>query len=209
MTAKDRQGVQCDFCHRGVDPDYKPGISPPRDQIVLDSLDAIPHTHANGQFVSDPDPIQRGPYSDADASHLFLESPFHREAAICGTCHDVSNPALANLGLSPLPDQSGGADLITEQYSAFRYFHVERTFSEFMLSSYAQAGGAATNTEFEALSGIGWVAKCQDCHMRDGVGKACTEAFVSSFLAILALDFALAVIFKGIYETIWGVHIFM
>jgi phospholipid/cholesterol/gamma-HCH transport system permease protein len=42
-----------------------------------------------------------------------------------------------------------------------------------------------------------------------GVGKACTEAFVSSFLAILALDFILAVIFKGIYETIWGVHLFM
>ncbi|MBN1844340.1 MAG: ABC transporter permease [Sedimentisphaerales bacterium] len=40
-----------------------------------------------------------------------------------------------------------------------------------------------------------------------GVGKACTEAFVNSFLTILALDFALAVIFKGIYETIWGLRI--
>jgi phospholipid/cholesterol/gamma-HCH transport system permease protein len=36
-----------------------------------------------------------------------------------------------------------------------------------------------------------------------GVGQACTEAFVSSFISILALDFALAVIFKSIYNTFW------
>jgi phospholipid/cholesterol/gamma-HCH transport system permease protein len=37
-----------------------------------------------------------------------------------------------------------------------------------------------------------------------GVGKACTEAFVNSFLTILILDFFLAVIFKVSYEMIWG-----
>ena len=36
-----------------------------------------------------------------------------------------------------------------------------------------------------------------------GVGQACTEAFVASFIAILALDFALAVIFKAIYAIFW------
>ena len=36
-----------------------------------------------------------------------------------------------------------------------------------------------------------------------GVGQACTEAFVASFISILALDFALAVVFKGIYLTFW------
>ncbi len=36
-----------------------------------------------------------------------------------------------------------------------------------------------------------------------GVGQACTEAFVASFISILALDFALAVIFKAIYATFW------
>jgi phospholipid/cholesterol/gamma-HCH transport system permease protein len=39
-----------------------------------------------------------------------------------------------------------------------------------------------------------------------GVGKACTEAFVSSFISILILDFVLVVIFKAIYETIWPVR---
>jgi len=38
-----------------------------------------------------------------------------------------------------------------------------------------------------------------------GVGQACTEAFVASFISILALDFALAVIFKGIYATFWPI----
>jgi phospholipid/cholesterol/gamma-HCH transport system permease protein len=36
-----------------------------------------------------------------------------------------------------------------------------------------------------------------------GVGQACTDAFVASFIAILALDFALAVIFKAIYNTLY------
>jgi phospholipid/cholesterol/gamma-HCH transport system permease protein len=38
-----------------------------------------------------------------------------------------------------------------------------------------------------------------------GVGRACTEAFVASFISILALDFALAVIFKAIYSTFWPI----
>ena len=36
-----------------------------------------------------------------------------------------------------------------------------------------------------------------------GVGQACTEAFVSSFILILAIDFALVIIFKAVYETFW------
>jgi phospholipid/cholesterol/gamma-HCH transport system permease protein len=36
-----------------------------------------------------------------------------------------------------------------------------------------------------------------------GVGQACTEAFVASFISILALNFALAVIFKTLYFTFW------
>jgi phospholipid/cholesterol/gamma-HCH transport system permease protein len=38
-----------------------------------------------------------------------------------------------------------------------------------------------------------------------GVGQACTEAFVASFISILALDFALAVVFKAIYTTFWPI----
>ena len=38
-----------------------------------------------------------------------------------------------------------------------------------------------------------------------GVGQACTEGFVASFISILALDFALVVIFKAIYNTFWSI----
>ncbi|MFC1676989.1 MlaE family ABC transporter permease [Planctomycetota bacterium] len=36
-----------------------------------------------------------------------------------------------------------------------------------------------------------------------GVGQACTEAFVASFISILAINFALGIIFKAIYNTFW------
>jgi len=132
--------------------------------------------NASGQFFASGGGQKRASFADAEEKHKQLYSRYHKSKYFCATCHDVSNPALANLGLSGLSDQSGGADLITEQYSAHRYFHVERTFSEFILSDYAQQGGAATNPEFEQISGgIGWVAKCQDCHMRDVTGYGCNK----------------------------------
>jgi len=124
----------------------------------------------SGQFFVSPDAAKRASFADAEARHQMFYSRFHKSKYMCDTCHDVSNPILANLGLSGLPDD--GTGLITEQYSAARYFHVERTFSEFMLSAYGQDGGAATNPEFQAQGApdITHAAKCQDCHMRDVVG---------------------------------------
>ena len=42
-----------------------------------------------------------------------------------------------------------------------------------------------------------------------GVGQACTEAFVASFISILALDFILAVIFKAIYNALWPMRMLL
>jgi phospholipid/cholesterol/gamma-HCH transport system permease protein len=39
-----------------------------------------------------------------------------------------------------------------------------------------------------------------------GVGEACTEAFVGSFISILALNFIFAVIAKAIYNTFWSIQ---
>jgi phospholipid/cholesterol/gamma-HCH transport system permease protein len=36
-----------------------------------------------------------------------------------------------------------------------------------------------------------------------GVGQACTEAFVASLICILAIDFSVAMISKGVYLTFW------
>jgi len=132
--------------------------------------------NGSGQYFVAANATKRASFADAEPSHQFFYSRYHKSKYFCATCHDVSNPALANLGLSGLPNQSGGAHLISEQYSAFRYFHVERTFSEFMLSGYAQQGGMATNPEFAAASGgITAAAKCQDCHMFDVTGRACNK----------------------------------
>jgi phospholipid/cholesterol/gamma-HCH transport system permease protein len=42
-----------------------------------------------------------------------------------------------------------------------------------------------------------------------GVGQACTEAFVGSFILILAIDFVLVVITKAIYTTLWPLKILL
>ena len=132
--------------------------------------------NGSGQYFVAANATKRASFADAEPSHQFFYSRYHKSKYMCGTCHDVSNPALANLGLSGLSDQSGGSHLISEQYSAFRYFHVERTFSEFRLSAYGQQGGTATNPEFAAASGgIVNAAKCQDCHMFDVTGRACNK----------------------------------
>jgi len=172
LTEKDRQGIHCDFCHRSVDPDYKEGISPPEDLEILNALDEIPLNYANGQFVSDPDPIRRGPYADADASHAFLESPFHRESDICGTCHDVSNPAFV-LGDAPGKYEPNDFDTPHPDGDLRNMFPVERTFSEWSVSEYATDGVYAP--EFAGNLPDGIVSSCQDCHMRDVTGKGCSE----------------------------------
>ncbi len=38
----------------------------------------------------------------------------------------------------------------------------------------------------------------------EGVGRACTQAFVASFIAILFIDFFLGVLLQGISQAIWG-----
>lgn len=132
--------------------------------------------NASGQYFVSTSSQKRASFADADARHQMLYSRHHKSKYFCGTCHDVSNPALANAGLSGLADDGSG-DLTTEQYSANRYFHVERTFSEFMLSAYGQLGGAATNHEFQSQGApdITHAAKCQDCHMRDVSGAAANK----------------------------------
>ena len=42
-----------------------------------------------------------------------------------------------------------------------------------------------------------------------GVARACTEGFVLNFMAILVLDFFLAVLLGAIYESIWGAVSFL
>jgi hypothetical protein len=126
--------------------------------------------NGSGQYYVSSNADKRASFADAQARHRMLYSRYHKSKYFCNACHDVSNPVLQNLNANspdPLP---------TELNSAFSYFHVERTFSEFMLSAYGQQGGAATNPEFQAQApGIPHAAKCQDCHMRDVTGVAANK----------------------------------
>jgi hypothetical protein len=130
--------------------------------------------NAGGQYFVSSNSDKRASFADAAARHQMLYSRYHKSKYFCSTCHDVSNPVLANLG------EDGTVPLATETESAYAYFHVERTFSEFMLSAYGQQGGAATNQDFrdQGAPGIPHASKCQDCHMRDVVGVGCDKSGV-------------------------------
>jgi hypothetical protein len=127
-----------------------------------------------GQYFVSSNAAKRASFADAAARHQMLYSRFHKSKYFCNTCHDVSNPVLANLTANP-------ANLLpTELNSAFSYFHVERTFSEFRLSAYGAQGGAAgigpfAPDVFETSDANNHIRMCQDCHMRDVVGVACNK----------------------------------
>jgi hypothetical protein len=182
LTAADRDGVTCAFCHNLVKPTPL-GVNPypadslytattyELDQQYLMTLLDIPPAAGSGMYVVDANDTRRGPYSDiASPQHLMGYSPFHRDAALCGTCHDVSNPALSR-------DSTGvyvlnGNDSAAPSFDPSTHFPVERTYSEWRMSAYnspagvfaPQFGGNKTN-----------VSSCQDCHMRDVTGKGCNR----------------------------------
>lgn len=123
----------------------------------------------SGEFFLDSVRPKRGPRYDAHPSgrHTWYYSRFHKTKYSCGTCHDVSNPVLARLLSKDLD--------LPEKQAAATYYHVERTFSEFILSAYGRLGGSEANPSIELPAGA-IVATCQDCHMRDVTGKAARQA---------------------------------
>lgn len=61
-------------------------------------------------------------------------------------------------------------------------------------------------------SAIGLVGCYKGFHCRggaEGVGQACTQAFVASFIIILALDFFLNIVLNGIYNVLFGYRILL
>jgi hypothetical protein len=157
LTAKDREGIHCDFCHRAVDPVYTAGISPLEDVAVLAGVSPLPLQYGNGQFISDPGAAKRGPFSDPlIVGHNSIHSPFHRSSDMCGTCHDVSNPVFVET--APGRYTPNGFDAEHPDQHVRNMKPVERTFSEWQASSFAQG--------LVDVPGYGPVSSCQDCHMQ-------------------------------------------
>jgi hypothetical protein len=182
LNNNDREGVQCDFCHKLIKPTSL-GVNPfpddadytantyPRDQTYLGTLTAIPAHSADGMYITDSDNAKRGPFADAVPKHQFYYSPFHPEAGLCGTCHDVSNPAFTkdadgnyvpNAFDQPAPD-----------FSPYELFPIERTYSEWLMSAYNTPEGVYA-PQFGGNEDT--VATCQDCHMRDTTGVGCNKS---------------------------------
>lgn len=171
MLPIDAHGVSCEICHYLVDPFYEPGVSPPIDADILAGLTDPPTQSGNGMYVIDPYGTRRGPFTDANAAHDFLYSPFHREAALCGTCHDVSNPAFEKDGSGNYVPNAFNTP--AGNFSANHLLPVERTYSEWLHSAYNSPTGIYApqfggNREF--------VRVCQDCHMRAITGYGCSLA---------------------------------
>jgi hypothetical protein len=166
----DLDGVACDFCHHLVDPIYRPGVSPPVDEGILNALLPAhrPAGYSNGQYVTDPVGGRRGPFFNVGAPHLYMQSPFMRSGDLCGTCHDLSNPLLARVsGADYAP---GPYDQPADSLNSSTLMPLERTYSEWKNSAYPSGVYAP---ELAGNKPDGMVAICQDCHLPDVIGPGC------------------------------------
>jgi len=177
LFGKDYDGVTCHVCHRMVDPIMDIFNNPAPDPGILGALTTqVPTAPHNAQLVVDPEDRRRGPFQlvPGFAHHPFEISPFHQEALLCASCHDVSNPAYERVGGAvPAPtDTYVLSQLDTEHPSHDKYeeFPIERTFSEWLNSDFAN-GGVDMGGLFGGNKQI--VSSCQDCHMPDVSGQAC------------------------------------
>jgi hypothetical protein len=137
LRGTDLDGVQCDYCHRIVDP-----VHP--DSTVPATVYPVPG-YGNGMHVVQAfDGVRRGPRDGASAAHPAAADTFQGSGSLCGICHDVSNPF-----------RSGGQDRIFLPPHA--YAPLERTYSEWLMSSFSSEGVSGT---------------CQGCHMGRAPGYA-------------------------------------
>lgn len=176
LIGTDLEGVNCLFCHRAVDP--LPRMeNPVQDDPIRAALDAnglLPAQFGNGSYVIDPNNVRRGPFDDVPQNYhvgaTIIYSPFHQKADLCGTCHDVSNPAFTRQ-----PDGSyelNDRDTAHTSQNKFDMFPLERTYSEWSNSMYASTGVHA-NGVFGGNHPTGVMNSCQDCHMPDANAYGC------------------------------------
>ncbi|MCC6127104.1 MAG: hypothetical protein IT426_19255 [Pirellulales bacterium] len=144
LAAGDIYGVSCDSCHTMTNPDKSEHLGVQTAPFLAND-EANPPTgyYGGGMYVLWPGSDKLGPYSDAQATHKVKQSRFHRSVDYCGTCHDVSNPAVGDLAQNngaqlPLPPGSFSGQLGTPVTAKaafnnfpYQYGIVERTYSEY------------------------------------------------------------------------------
>jgi MYXO-CTERM domain-containing protein len=131
LTQSDFEGVTCHLCHR-----------------MTTGPNATPYEQ-NGQIWIADDDVRRGPFNYDPAifepPHNWKQSDLFTDAALCGQCHNVTNP------LTPMFNSQG--QVIASG------FPIERTYAEWKASSFSGPSGQT----------------CQDCHMpRTPDARGCT-----------------------------------
>jgi hypothetical protein len=179
-------GVACEICHRMVDP-----IPSETDEVVAIDLgvraaltSTVPTGHSGSAIVIvDPEDNRRGPFSLGPSFryHTAFRSDYLGQSAnavtesrLCGTCHNVDNPALSwDEGLNQFwPNDAG---LPAPSFEKGQLFPIETTFDEWLNSAYASTGVYAP--QFAGARSDGVVRSCQDCHMPRSSGTAADDAF--------------------------------
>ncbi len=159
LAASDDDGVDCDACHSMANPDNTEHqgvmISPftancSDDPIVpAGTCESASEGYYGGGMLSIWDGGKKlGPYAETVARHGFEQSRFQRDVDYCGSCHDVSNPAVGDLApnhgaqfTAPPVVSSGILGGPVEDKAAFNnppyaYGVIERTFSEYKASAF-------------------------------------------------------------------------
>ena len=181
-------GLACEVCHRMVDP--VPGAQDEATAIdiaIRSELTTPPPTNhfASAMIILDPQDRRRGPFARPINPHPVLQTKFLgqggnavTESRLCGSCHNVDNPTL-----SWNPDPPGNApaqywpnelDEAAPSFNKGDLFPLERTYDEWLNSSYAKGGVFAP--QFAGAMPSAVVESCQDCHMTRQTGYA-AESF--------------------------------
>ncbi|GAB4421703.1 MAG: hypothetical protein Fur0044_19350 [Anaerolineae bacterium] len=178
-------GVACEICHRMVDP-----IASTNDQAANfdDDIRAaitpfLPSGHVgSAMLILDPQDRRRGPFAlSGFSSHTAYKTDFLSqstnavtESRLCGSCHNVDNPALSwESGNNRYWPNSNG--LAAPSFAKGELFPIERTYDEWLNSTYATTGVFAP--QFAGAKPNGMVGSCQDCHMRRTIGKAAEDIY--------------------------------
>ena len=196
LMAGDADGVECEACHKSTNPDNSEHLGAQAEPFVAND-GGTPATgyYGSGMLSLWPGSAKLGPYSDAGARHQFMQSRFHRDVDFCGSCHDVSNPAVGDLAHNNGRPASGDPVIASGVPGApvdgkaafnnlpYQYGVVERTHSEFksgklsqtLVSAYGQLPAdlkaGAIKAAFDAAGGdyqdgADRYFSCQTCHMR-------------------------------------------
>ena len=201
LTAGDADGVECDSCHKMTNTDNSEhlGVMFPPFIANNEQVPAIGY-YGSGMLSLWGGSAKLGPYLDANAAHQFMQSKFHRSVDFCGSCHDVSNPAVGDLAHNSGKQPTAGPVIASGTLGSpvdvkaafnnfpFQYGIVERTFSEYkagllsktLVKNYAslptdlQTGAvkaAFDSAKGDYADGAPRYFSCQTCHLRAVTGQ--------------------------------------